>query len=229
MGQPEGGFDAQIQKMVLKGVKPIVCRPGELLEDEDFDAIKEYLSTTYHKEATDSEAVSYALYPKVYEDYLKHVRDNGDFSKMGSDVFFHGLREGETSEIQIGEGKILIVKLLTVGNLDSEGVRKVIFEINGNRREVQIKDKSVKETSSGGSIKFADEDDDCEIGSSIPGTVSKILVKEGEEVKENQVIAVIEAMKMETNISSKNAGVIDKLFVKEGDSVQSNELIATMD
>ncbi|MGB3368078.1 MAG: biotin/lipoyl-containing protein, partial [Acidaminobacteraceae bacterium] len=229
MGQPEGGFDAQIQKMVLKGVKPIVCRPGELLEDEDFDLIKEYLSTTYHKEATDSEAVSYALYPKVYEDYLKHVRDNGDFSKMGSDVFFHGLREGETSEIQIGEGKILIVKLLNVGKLDSDGMRKVIFEINGNRREVQIKDKSVKETSSGGSIKFADEDDDCEIGSSIPGTVSKILVKEGDLVNENQVIAVIEAMKMETNISSKNAGVIDKLFVKEGDSVQSNELIATMD
>lgn len=229
MGQPEGGFDAEIQKMILKGVQPIVCRPGELLEDEDFDGIKEYLSTTYHIEATDSEAVSYALYPKVYEDYLKHVRDNGDFSKMGSDVFFHGLREGETSEVQIGEGKILIVKLLTVGKLDSEGLRRVIFEINGNRREVQIKDKSVKEAASGGSTKFADSDDESEIGSSIPGTVSKILVKEGEEVAENQIIAVIEAMKMETNISSKNAGIIEKLFVKEGDLVQSNELIATMD
>ena len=44
--------------------------------------------------------LSYALYPKVYEDYLKNIKENGDFSRMGSDVFFHGLREGDIREIR---------------------------------------------------------------------------------------------------------------------------------
>ena len=54
---------------------------------------------------------------------------------MGSDVFFHGLHEGETSEIEIAEGKVLIVKLQEIGKLDDEGNRTVVFEINGNRRK----------------------------------------------------------------------------------------------
>ena len=46
MGQPEGGFPEELQKLVLHGKEPITCRPGELLPDEDFDAIKEKLSVT---------------------------------------------------------------------------------------------------------------------------------------------------------------------------------------
>ena len=105
MGQPEGGFPEKLQKLVLHGKEPITCRPGELLPDEDFDAIKKDLKEKYGLEGTEKEALSYALYPKVFEDYLKSLEKDGNFRLMGSDIFFHGLAEGETCEVKIAEGK----------------------------------------------------------------------------------------------------------------------------
>ena len=54
----------------------------------------------------------------------------------------------------------------------------------------------------------ADKNNPFHLGSSIPGTISKILVKEGEEVKKNQPVLTVEAMKMETSIVAKEDGVI---------------------
>ena len=75
---------------------------------------------------------------------------------------------------------------------------------------------------------MADPDNEKEIGANIPGTILKVLVKEGEKVEENQPIAVIEAMKMETNILAPIGGVVDKIFVNDTQQVKSGELIATL-
>jgi pyruvate carboxylase len=72
---------------------------------------------------------------------------------------------------------------------------------------------------------MADSSDKLEIGASIPGTVLKVLVKEGESVKEGQSLAVIEAMKMETNIVASSNGVVEKVAVKEGAQVKTGQLI----
>ena len=105
IGQPEGGFPKDLQEVVLKGKKPITCRPGELLEDENFDEIKKKLQDEYDLEGSEREALSYALYPKVFEDYIKSMNTEGSFRYVGSDVFFHGMKEGEVSDIKIAEGK----------------------------------------------------------------------------------------------------------------------------
>ena len=75
---------------------------------------------------------------------------------------------------------------------------------------------------------MADPDNEIEIGSNIPGTILKVLVKEGEKVEANQPIAVIEAMKMETNILAPVSGEIDKIYVNDAQQVKSGELIATL-
>ncbi len=67
-----------------------------------------------------------------------------------------------------------------------------------------------------------------EIGANIPGAVVKILIKEGDKVEANQAIAVLEAMKMETNIISTTEGIVDKVFVKEGQQVKAGEMIAVL-
>ena len=78
------------------------------------------------------------------------------------------------------------------------------------------------------SIIYADEDDPTEIGANIPGNIVKLFIKEGDEVKEKQPIAVIEAMKMETNILSPIKGIIDRIYVKEMQQVKAGELIAKL-
>ena len=147
---------------------------------------------------------------------------------MGSDTFFYGLRVGETSDIKIAEGKILTVKLIEVKELDEEGFREVVFEVNGNRRTVSIKDQGAKAQAAAASVVMADPDNEKEIGANIPGTILKVLVKEGEKVEANQPIAVIEAMKMETNILAPVNGEIDKIYVNDAQQVKSGELIATL-
>ncbi|MFR5069791.1 MAG: biotin/lipoyl-containing protein [Eubacteriales bacterium] len=75
---------------------------------------------------------------------------------------------------------------------------------------------------------MADPDNEKEIGANIPGTILKVLVKEGEKVEANQPIAVIEAMKMETNILAPVSGEVDKIYVNDAQQVKSGELIATL-
>lgn len=229
MGQPVGGFPEDIQKMILKDKKPITCRPGELLPAEDFDKIKSYLRDELGLEGSEQEALSYALYPKVFEDYVTAVKNGDTFRYMGSDIFFHGLKEGETCEVKIGEGKILVIRLVNASNTDHEGYRYVTFEVNGTRSAVRIKDKDGAAGAAGNVIAYADENDPAEIGAPIPGNIIKILVKEGDEVEEKQPIAVIEAMKMETNILASMSGKISKIAVKEGQQLKSGELVATIE
>ncbi|QEK11640.1 pyruvate carboxylase [Crassaminicella thermophila] len=226
MGQPMGGFPKKLQKLVLKGEEPITTRPGELLEPEDFDKIEKHLKEEFEIDPTKKDLLSYALYPKVFEEYLKYVKEHGDFSRMGSDIYFHGLSEGETCQVEIAEGKVLVIKLLEIGRLNEEGYRTVLFEVNDSRRAVKIYDKDSSVVAKEANfVQMADPSNPLEIGSSIPGTLIKVLVKQGDKVKENQIVAVVEAMKMETNITAPADGVVESVIAKEGQQVDAGELL----
>lgn len=228
MGQPQGGFPEELQKIVLKGEAPVTVRPGELLEPEDFEAHRAYLEEKYKRAFSEEELISYALYPKVFEEYLAFVEKNGDLSKMNSVVFFHGISEGETMDVTIEEGKVLVVKVLEVKKMSDYGTRRVVFEVNGNRREVEIKDRASRVVEERETVAMADPNNPNHIGSSIPGTLTKILVKANDPVQAHQAVAVIEAMKMETVITSPVAGVVESIHLKELTPLKSGELIITL-
>ena len=230
MGQPVGGFPEELQKLILKDKKPITCRPGELLEDEDFDKIKTGLQKYFDLEGTDQECISYAMYPKVYEDYLNSIKKDGDFRHMGSDIFFHGLEVGETCEVKLEEGKEMVIKLNEIHEPDEDGMRTLDFEVNGNRRNIKIKDVNVRNANvKADSAQIADEDDPNQVGANIPGNIVKVLVAEGDHVDEGDPIAVIEAMKMETNIIATAEGQIKEIEVKEGQQVKAGQLVAIIE
>ncbi len=228
MGQPEGGFPEKLSKLILKDKEPIKCRPGELLPPENFDSIKKMLQGKYGVEGTDEEALSYALYPKVYEDYLKNSKEQINLRLMGSDIFFHGLEEGETCGVRIAEGKKLSIKLVDIKSNDN-GTKDLAFEVNGNTRVVTIKDKNALTLKTVDEKVMADTGNQFEIGANIPGNVFKILVKEGEKVSAGQPVAILEAMKMETNVLAPLAGTVNKVHVKEGQRVVAGELIVELE
>ena len=64
------------KKLFLKGKEPITVRPGELLEDVDFKALKDELYKEIGREVTSFDVIAYALYPKVFLEYVKHVTNN---------------------------------------------------------------------------------------------------------------------------------------------------------
>ena len=228
MGQPYGGFPKELQKIVLKDIEPLTDRPGKSLPPVDFEAIKKHLIEKYNygdksEEVMNQKAISYALYPKVYEDYCEHFQMYNDVTRLESHVYFYGLRKGEETYLNIGEGKQLLIKYLEEGEPDENGVRTLTFQVNGMLRTVKIQDKNL-EIKADRKLK-ADKTNPQHLGSSIPGTVGKVLVKEGDTVTENMPLLTVEAMKMETTVVSKITGTVDKIYVQQGDSVSQDDLL----
>ena len=228
MGQPAWGFPQDLQRVVLKGEKPITCRPGDLLPPVDWDALEAEMKKFYpEKMPIDRSALlSYAMYPKVFEEYIRHRKEYGYIMRMGSHVFFNGMALGETNKINIEDGKTLVIRYLGLGDQNDDGTRNVQFELNGMRREVAVPDPAAKDT--GKRVVMADPKDKSQVGASIPGMVSRVNVKPGDRVEPNQVLAVIEAMKMETSVVARMAGTVDQVTVKTGQAVQAGELLVTI-
>ena len=228
MGQPYGGFPKELQKIVLKDIEPLTDRPGKSLPPVDFESIKKHLVEKYNygdksEEVMNQKAISYALYPKVYEDYCEHFQMYNDVTRLESHVYFYGLRKGEETYLNIGEGKQLLIKYIEEGEPDENGVRTLTFQVNGMLRTVKIQDKNL-EIKADRKLK-ADKTNPQHLGSSIPGTVGKVLVKEGDAVTENMPLLTVEAMKMETTVVSKITGTVDKIYVQQGDSVSQDDLL----
>ena len=223
MGQPAWGFPKDLQKIVLKGEEPISVRPGSLLPPADFEAAKEHLRTVCGHEPSERDVISWLTYPKVLEDYFKNRAEYGYLTRLGSHVYFHGLAVGETNRVNIEDGKTLVIKYLGLGDANEDGTRVVQFELNGMRREINVQDKHAK--ASVHAVEKADPDDPMQVGASIPGAVSKVLVKKGDEVKENDVLLIIEAMKMETSVVARADGVVGEVKVEAGDSVVAGQLL----
>jgi pyruvate carboxylase len=115
-----------------------------------------------------------------------------------------------------------------VGKVDLEGNRTLFFEVDGFRREIKIKDKNSKNVQKVIETRMADTENLKEVGSPIPGTILSVLVKEGDIVKENEALIIVEAMKMETRVTASVSGTVQVINVKEGQQVSSGELLVTI-
>jgi len=226
MGQPYGGFNEKLAKIVLKGEKPLKERPGKLLQPYDFEKAHRELKSMFKREFTKEELLSYALYPKVFVDYVKFNNDYGDVSVLDTRSFFYPLKKNEEIEVDIEEGKTLFIKFLNVSEPDKKGFRRVTFELNGQSRSVNVKDEKVAaqvKTNVKGNI-----DDPHDICAMMPGKIVKIMVKEGDKVKKDDLVAVTEAMKIETKIKAAIDGMVEKVYLKEGDIIEAGDLIVKL-
>ncbi|MEY8189260.1 pyruvate carboxylase [Peribacillus simplex] len=223
LGQPVGGFPKELQEVILKGKKPITVRPGELLEEVDFAALKEELFKELGRAVTDFDVLAYALYPKVFLDYNKTIELFGDVSNLDTATFLYGLRLGEEIEVEIEKGKTLIVKLVSIGQPLADGTRVVYFELNGQSREVIIKDENIK-SSVVSKIK-ADPKNKEQLGATMPGTVIRVVVEKGDQVKQGDHLIITEAMKMETTVQAPFSGTIKDIYVKDGEAISTGDLL----
>ena len=223
IGQPVNGFNKELQQAVLKGQKSLTKRPGEYLEPVDFEALREELQQKQQDKVTDEDLISYALYPKVYEQYVQTYEKFGDVSILDTPTFFFGMRDNETVEIEIDKGKILIITLKTITKPDENGMCTVFFDMNGQARRVQIKDENVQ--ASHLAKPKADKSNPTHIGAQMPGTVLQVNVSEGDAVEANQSLIITEAMKMETTIQAPFRGTVKKVHVSPNEGIETGDLL----
>ena len=224
LGQPDGGWPKEFQKLVLKEEKPFTDLPNKHLKPVDFEAEMLEFKKKFKADLSLTEFLSYKFYPKVFEEYFKNKQKWGDVSVLPSTVFFYGLKPNEEILVNLARGKTLLIKFLYKTEPDENGYRSVYFKLNGQTRAIEIKDNAVK-TETTQKQKAAGEK---QIGVPLPGLVSKIWIKQGDTIKPAQPLFTIEAMKMENTVVANGAGVVAQVNLSEGTLVELNDLIITL-
>ncbi|MGO2082414.1 pyruvate carboxylase [Vagococcus sp.] len=223
LGQPTGGFPKKLKEIILNGQTSIEVRPGSLAKAVDFEQVKSELTKLIGYHPIDLEVISYLMYPQVFLDYVKMNETFGDVELLDTPTFFQGMRLGETIEARIEKGKTLIITLDEIGEPDIEGNRTLFFDLNGQRREINVKDQSIKSLVM--KKPKAEPTNLLHIGATMPGSILEVLVKVGDEVHEGDALLITEAMKMETTLHANRTGKVKQILVASGEPIQSGDLL----
>jgi pyruvate carboxylase len=225
LGQPVGGFPPQLQAMVLKGEKPYTERPNAYLKAIDFEQEFATFQEKFDKDCSFLDFLSYQMYPKVFEEYYQHRQEYGQVDYIPTKAFFYGMRFGEEIQINISEGKTLLVRKRSTSQADENGLITVSFELNGQYRRVRVRDQHLK-------IEKASHqkaESPLQIGAPLQGKIAEIKVQEGQSVEANTPLFVIEAMKMESIITANEKATVKKIHLPAGTLVEQGDLVVELE
>jgi pyruvate carboxylase len=226
LGQPHGGFPKELQKKILGGAKPVTERPGARLPPLDLDAARAAAAKGTGWQLSDTDLSSYTLYPKVFREYASHRAEFGDVSVLPTPVFFYGMDQENEVEFEIEPGKRLIIRFFTASEPDTNGNRRVFFELNGQPRSVTIRDRGAAVSRE---IRpKADADDPRQVGAPMPGVVTACRVQPGQRVSKGDALLSIEAMKMETQLKADQDGKVERVCVEVGAQIDTGDLLVAL-
>jgi pyruvate carboxylase len=226
VGQPYGGFPADLQRKVLKGAEPRRRRAGEELPPADFTQLRAEATTRIGREVTDQQFASYLMYPTVFVDYAADRRRFSDVAIVPTPVFFYGMQPGQEISVDLELGKTLIVRFITQSEPHEDGTRTVFFELNGQPRSVRIVDRSQKPKRP--PQRKVDAGNPKHVGAPMPGNVTTIKVVAGQKVVRGDVVVTLEAMKMEAAVRAESDGEVAEVLVQPGVAVDAKDLLIVL-
>jgi len=222
---PERGFPAEMRARVLgEDAPPPPTEPlSKCLPAYDFAAKRQELEQLTDQPITPGLELGFALYPKVMRDYLAYRKLRGDVSRTDTETFLYGLEPHQEVTVHIELGKSLIVKLAAVGSVLDDVRREVHFELNGQPRRVRVKDHGAEQA--GPSKLMADPTQPGQLAALMPGNLWSLPVRNGQEVAADEVLPVVEAMKLETALRAPFAARIVAIHAREGDRLERGQLL----
>lgn len=212
-GAAPAPMNAELQARVLDGAEAITCRPADLLENEldkliaDVDALAAEKGFKLADEKID-DALTYALFPQVAPKFLEN-RGNPDA--------FEPAPKGEAEDtftITV-DGNEYVVKVDEGGDVTQLGA------LNGAPTSLG----GAAAPAAGGAAPAAGGTPEV---APLAGNIWKVEVAAGEYVEEGEVIVILEAMKMETEVRASKSGTVGAVSVKEGDSVSVGDTLLTI-
>ena len=221
LGQPDGGFPEDLSRLILKGEKAYQDRPNAHLQPIDFEDEFAEFQKSYPENNDFLDFLSYQLYPKVFEDYCQFRNQYGDLTQLPTLAFFYGLKSNGEVLMEIGPGKMLIIKFLYISEPNEDGMRVITFDMNGQVRSINVRDQSFKVDK----IAHQKAEKEGDIGSPLQGRIASIKVKEGQEIAAKAPLFTIEAMKMETTVSAPVGGKVEKIVLPAGEMVEQDDLV----
>ncbi|MCL1058909.1 sodium-extruding oxaloacetate decarboxylase subunit alpha [Shewanella gelidimarina] len=226
-GATPAPVNSELQQRVLAGAEAITCRPADLLEAE-LDRLRLELVEKAKAEAitlsteVDDDVLTYALFPQIGLKFLKN-RNNPDAFEPKPEVAAQALEQVKKAELAAAnkqgpatytvtvQGQRFVVEVAEGGDISEITSAENVIPFAAPATTAAVESLVVK----------------LEQNAPLSGNIFKVHVSPGDTVKEGDVVIILEAMKMETEIRAEADGVISQVWVKEGDSVSvGSQLLA---
>jgi len=227
LGQPQGGFPPALSNKVLAGRTPLTGRPGELLAPADLEAERAAVGAALRRPISEFELASHLMYPKVFAQYAADRAVFGDVGMLPTSVFFYGMQPGQEINVDLERGKTLIVRYVTSSDVHEDGTRTVFFELNGQPRTLRVPDRS--QVAKRPPPRKAEAGNPKHIGAPMPGTVSTVPVRAGQQLARGDTLLILEAMKMETTVRAEHDGIVKEVVAKTGLAVDAKDLLIVLE
>jgi len=223
LGEPMGGWPRKIARVILKDAKHKKTK----LPAANLESISSDMEKKIHHKPSRTDLMSYLMYPDVFLKFVRNQNAWGNVEVLPTPQFFYGMQKGEEVTVELEPGKTLIVKFLTISEPHPDGTRTVFFELNGQPREVTLRDKSLEVKRE--ERPKADPAQAGQVGAPIPGAVTAIAVELGQTVAAGDRLLILEAMKMQTTVAAPVAGRVAKILVAPGQTVDAKDLMVVIE
>ena len=213
-GSAPAPFNAELQARVLDGAEAITCRPADLLSDEMEKLTAELLGIAREKGiklATDEidDVLTYALFPQIGLKFLENRDNPAAFEPVptGKELAAREAGKPEVYTVEVN-GKSFVVEVNDGG--DVTGL-KPLGETGGSAPQLAAPTGTAEAQKA-----------------PLAGNIFNVLVKPGQHVEKDQLVVILEAMKMETEIRAFKAGTVVEVNVKVGDAVAVGNSLLTI-
>ncbi|WP_345872522.1 sodium-extruding oxaloacetate decarboxylase subunit alpha [Shewanella algae] len=215
-GATPAKVNSELQQRVLQGAEPVSCRPADLLAPElehlraelAEKALAQGLSLS---EERDDDVLTYALFPQIGLQFIKN---------RGNPAAFEPKPELEALQPQATQTKAATGgRQPEVYSVDVQGQRFVVQVSEGGDIS-QVAPLPVAEPQAAPvQAPAVASGPELEMSAPLSGNIFKVQVAAGDSVRAGDVVIILEAMKMETEIRAQADGVVSRILVKEGDAV----------
>lgn len=226
-GATAAPVNKELQARVLDGAEPVTCRPADNIAPEldtlskELDELAEKKQLSLSDDKID-DVLTYALFPQIGLKFIEN-RGNPDAFEPAPSAqesqsssapkpaeaksSSQGATASETYDVNV-DGRVYRVEVAPSGTLTS------VTPASGSQTQAQPQTKNAAPSDSNSSQS---------IDAPLAGNVFKVLVRNGDSVSEGDVVMILEAMKMETEIRSAYTGTVTDITVGEGDAVTSGQ------
>ena len=217
LGDPPGGWPEPFRTKALQG-----RREGAGMVEisaEDSSALGEAGQTRRG-------VLNRLLFPGPTKEFEAHREEFGDTVTLHTRDFLYGLVPGREHVISLGRGVRLLATLMSVSEPDEKGMRTVMVTLNGQLRQMTVRDRSIESTVR--TAEKADPGTPGHVAAPFAGSVT-VQVAEGDAVEVGQAVATIEAMKMEATITAQAAGTVRRVVTEGVTPVNGGDLLLVIE